>query len=57
LAHEWVHEYQIQILNREQGPDIGGKNEDEANALSGQLVKKFEKKHPEKKENNFRSFE
>ena len=26
LAHEWVHEYQIQILNREQGPDIGGKN-------------------------------
>ena len=47
LAHEWVHEYQMSVLKREQGPDIGGKNEDEANALAGRLVKMFEKKHPE----------
>ena len=47
LAHEWVHEYQRTILKREHGPNIGGKNEDEANAFAGQLVKKFEKKYPE----------
>lgn len=46
LAHEWVHEYQLTILGREHGPNIGGKNEDEANAFAGQLVKKFEKKYP-----------
>ena len=32
LAHEWVHEYQRTILKRHKGPDIGGKNEDEANS-------------------------
>lgn len=47
LAHEWVHEYQITILKRPHGPDIGGENEDEANAYAGQLVKLFEKKYPE----------
>jgi Fe-Mn family superoxide dismutase len=46
LAHEWVHEHQRNVLNREHGPDIGGQNEDEANAFAGQLVKKFEKKYP-----------
>ena len=46
LAHEWVHEYQRTILNRDKGPDIGGKNEDEANALSGSIIKKYEKKFP-----------
>lgn len=46
LAHEWVHEYQMDILKRERGQDIGGKNENEANALSGSLIKKFEKKFP-----------
>lgn len=46
LAHEWVHEYQRTILKRDKGPDIGGKNEDEANAESGSLIKKFEKKYP-----------
>jgi len=46
LAHEWVHEYQRTILNRDKGPDIGGKNEDEANALSGSIMKKYEKKFP-----------
>ena len=47
LAHEWVHEYQMTILNRKPGPNIGGKNEDEANAFAGRLVKMFEKEHPE----------
>ena len=46
LAHEWVHEYQMNVLNRDMGPDIGGPNEDEANSLAGQLIKVFEKKNP-----------
>ena len=46
LAHEWVHEYQRTILNRDKGPDIGGENEDEANSESGAIIKKFEKSHP-----------
>jgi hypothetical protein len=45
LAHEWVHEYQRTILNRNQGPDIGGRNEDEANSESGVIIKKYEKLH------------
>lgn len=48
LTHEWIHEYQRTILKRSKGPDIGGKNEDEANSLSGSLIKKFEQKFPEK---------
>jgi hypothetical protein len=48
LAHEWIHEYQMTILNREMGPNIGGQNEDEANAISAQLIKMFEKFYPEK---------
>jgi Fe-Mn family superoxide dismutase len=47
LGHEWVHEYQMTILGREPGPNIGGRNEDEANAFAGQLVKKFEENHPD----------
>ena len=46
LSHEWVHEHQRKVLNRDHGPDIGGQNEDEANAFAGQLVKKFEKNYP-----------
>jgi hypothetical protein len=46
LAHEWVHEYQRTVLNRPKGPDIGGKNEDEANSLSGSIIKKYEKEYP-----------
>ena len=46
LAHEWVHAHQRNVLGRERGPDIGGENEDEANALSGSLVKTFEKENP-----------
>lgn len=43
LSHEWYHEYQRTILKRQKGKNIGGKNEDEANAISGEDVKKFEK--------------
>ena len=50
LAHEWVHEYQMTILNREHGPDIGGQNEDEANAEDCKVIKKFEKHFPEMEE-------
>jgi hypothetical protein len=46
LAHEWVHEYQRTILKRDKGPDIGGKNEDEANSESGKIIKKYEKLNP-----------
>jgi hypothetical protein len=52
IAHEWVHEYQMSVLGRKQGPNIGGRNEDEANALAGNLVKIFEELFP-----NYREFE
>jgi hypothetical protein len=50
LAHEWIHEYQMTILGRKRGPDIGGKNEDEANAFSARLIKMFEKRFPNREE-------
>ena len=50
LSHEWVHEFQMSIQKRKHGPDIGGKNEDEANAFAGQLIKQFEKKYPKLEE-------
>ena len=43
VAHEWVHEYQRNVLKRKKQKDIGSKNENEANAKSGEEVKKFEK--------------
>ena len=46
LTHEWIHEYQRTILNRDRGGDIGGKNEDEANSKAGSIIKKYEKLHP-----------
>lgn len=42
LAHEWVHEWQISTKGMERGQDIGGPNEDEANAEAGSVIKKFE---------------
>jgi hypothetical protein len=48
LAHEWIHEHQMNVLNRKQGPDIGGKNENEANSKAGSLIKTFEKENPDK---------
>jgi len=47
LAHEWIHEHQRTILKRDQGPNIGGKNENEANSGAGILIKKFEKLFPD----------
>lgn len=44
IAHELVHHRQFEtgeIKNGEQVKDIGGKIEDDANAIAGQLVKKF----------------
>jgi hypothetical protein len=46
VAHEWVHEYQRDVMKRDRGQDIGGKNENEANSIAGILIKKFEKKFP-----------
>jgi hypothetical protein len=45
LSHEWIHQYQTQILGRKKDMDIGGKNENEANAIAGILIKKFEKEN------------
>lgn len=49
LGHEWVHEFQHQKLGlRDDQPiqDIGGKEENMANALGGVMVKKFERVFP-----------
>jgi Fe-Mn family superoxide dismutase len=56
LVHEWMHEYQRTVLGRKKGPEIGGKNEDEANAVAGQMMKKFEKEHKEKLPKIYKSF-
>jgi hypothetical protein len=48
LTHEWIHEYQRTILGRGKSGNIGGQNEDEANAKSGEFIKRFEKLHPNK---------
>lgn len=55
LAHEWVHEYQRKVLKRPHGPNIGGKNEDEANAFAGRLMKMFEKEYPNLEEKMYES--
>lgn len=47
VAHEWIHEYQMDVQGKEMGPDIGGENEDEANSKSGAIMKKFEKDYPD----------
>lgn len=52
LSHEWVHEYQVQKMNvsdKEGIQDVGGPEENMANALSGIFVKKFIKDFPEMK--------
>jgi len=53
LAHEWVHEGQHQILGWEKGPDIGGKNEDTANSLSGAYLKMFQRDFPQHLEKDY----
>jgi Fe-Mn family superoxide dismutase len=46
LAHEWVHEWQINTKNKKMTGDIGGPLEDEANAKAGSVIKQFEKDNP-----------
>jgi len=46
LAHEWVHEWQINTKNKKMTGDIGGPIEDEANAKAGSVIKQFEKDNP-----------
>ena len=57
LSHEWVHEYQRTILKRRKGNDIGGKNEDEANAEAGSDLKKFEKSHKKSESKIYKPFQ
>ena len=50
VGHEWIHEYQHQkggASETKKYPEIGGWAEDEANSLSGSLLKKFSKEHKE----------
>lgn len=51
IAHEWVHEYQSQILGiskkNKKIKDIGGTEENMANALSGVFIKQFQKNNPD----------
>ena len=46
IAHEWVHEYECDVLDIKHTRDIGGKNENIANAESGIAIKTFEKLYP-----------
>ena len=46
LSHEWVHEYQRDVLKWKHGPDIGGRNEDMAKSEAGALMKMFERLYP-----------
>jgi Fe-Mn family superoxide dismutase len=57
LSHEWVHQHQRTVLGRKKGPRIGGKNEDEANAIAGQDVKKFEKHNKEQDKIIYKPFQ
>jgi hypothetical protein len=48
IAHEMVHQSQDErgdLNGKTNIPDIGGPIEDEANAVAGQLIKKFVKEH------------
>lgn len=50
LAHEWIHEHQFQYNRKKGSQDIGGPDEDEANAESGKLIKMFNKKNSNKED-------
>ena len=53
LAHEWVHEHQRKVLKRPHGPNIGGRNEDTANSLSGAYLKMFQRDFPQHLEKDY----
>lgn len=46
LSHEWLHEYEQSVLKMKHKKDIGGKDENIANAEAGKIQKKFEKDYP-----------
>lgn len=48
IAHEWLHEYQHQkmgVRDNDRVKEVGGWIENQANAVSGALVKKFVLSH------------
>jgi hypothetical protein len=50
LAHEWIHEHQHQFDRKKGNQDIGGPDEDEANAEAGKLLKQYNKEFPKKQD-------
>lgn len=53
IGHEWTHEYQHQkmgLKDTDKIQDIGGPEENMANALAGVFLKKFCKENPELEE-------
>ena len=46
LAHEMVH-YKQSLSNDDLDGSTGSPHEDEANSVAGQIMRKFNKKHPE----------
>jgi hypothetical protein len=46
IAHELVH-YQQKTLHRKGKSSAGSKHENEANAVAGEIVRKYGQKHPE----------
>ena len=46
LAHEWVHEHQFQYDRKKGNQDVGGPDENEANAEAGRILKKYNRKFP-----------
>ena len=57
LSHEWQHEYQRTVLKRKKGKDIGGENEDDANAVAGRDLKNFEKSNKKLEDIIYTKFE
>lgn len=57
LSHEWVHIYQTSVLKRKNTGDVGGKNEDEANAKSGEDIKRFEYNNPKEEDIIYKPFQ
>ena len=53
LSHEWIHAAQHDFLGWEKGPDIGGRNEDTANSLSGVYLKMFQRDFPQHLEKDY----
>lgn len=46
LAHEWVHEHQFQYERKKGNQDVGGPDENEANAEAGRILKQYNNEFP-----------